>query len=227
MRTNKLHLSIILLSSLILACGQNSKQPEAESTTAVKKDTSIKISSAKTILFFGNSLTAGYGIDPSSAFPAIIQKKLDSLDIPYKTINAGVSGETTSGGLARVDWILRQTPDVFVLELGANDGLRGIPLSETKKNLQAIISRVKEKSPETKIILAGMMIPPNMGPQYTRDFQSIYPDLAKANQVSLIPFILEGVGGEPQLNQGDGIHPTEAGHRIVAENVWKVLQSAL
>jgi acyl-CoA thioesterase I len=227
MRIGKLHPAGIILIFLILACGQNNKQPEAATPTTVKRDSSSKNSSVKTILFFGNSLTAGYGIDPSKAFPSIIQKRLDSLDIPYKAINAGVSGETTSGGLARVDWIMRQSPEVFVLELGANDGLRGIPLSETKKNLQLIINRVKEKNPETKIVLAGMMMPPNMGPEYTRGFQSIYPDLAKANQIALIPFILEGVGGEPNLNQADGIHPTEAGHRIVAENVWTILKAII
>ena len=218
---------IIIISFVIGGCGQHKKAPETVPTTAVKEDTTATISAIKTILFFGNSLTAGYGVDPIQAFPAIIQRKLDSFHLPYKAINAGVSGETTSGGLARVDWILRQTPDIFVLELGGNDGLRGIPLPETRKNLQAIINRVKEKSPQTKIILAGMMLPPNMGPQYTRGFQSIYPDLAKANQVSLIPFLLEGVGGEANLNQADGIHPTAEGHKVVAENVWKVLKTML
>ena len=156
-----------------------------------------------------------------------MQHKLDSLHYEYKAINAGVSGETTSGGLGRVDWIMRQPPAIFVLELGGNDGLRGIPLGETKKNLQAIINRVKQKSPETKIVLAGMMIPPNMGPQYTRGFQAIYPDLARTNQISLIPFLLQGVGGDTRLNQADGIHPTAEGHKIVAENVWQVIRELL
>jgi len=222
-----LRFSLLSFYLIISACGQQNNAPESAPAATEKKDSIITIHSSKTILFFGNSLTAGYGVDPSQAFPAIIQKKLDSFQLPFKAINAGVSGETTAGGLGRIDWILRQAPDVFVLELGGNDGLRGIPLTETRKNLQAIINRVREKRPETKIILAGMMMPPNMGPQYTREFQSIYPDLAAANKIPLIPFLLEGVGGDPRLNQSDGIHPNPEGHRIVAENVWKVLKSIL
>jgi acyl-CoA thioesterase-1 len=228
MRIGFLTIRILAASLLIAACGQNNNSAEVSPSSKKTDSTSSPpASTAKTILFFGNSLTAGFGVEPSQAFPALIQKKLDSLHLPYKAINAGVSGETSSGGLARVDWILRQSPDIFVLELGGNDGLRGIPLSETKKNLQGIINRVKEKSPGTKIILAGMMMPPNMGSLYTKEFQSIYPDLAKANQISLIPFLLEGVGGEAELNQADGIHPTAQGHKVVAENVWKVLRPGL
>ena len=219
----------LLLLPMFFSCGEDKKnaEPAPAPATTMQKDSTSTNSSIKTILFFGNSLTAGYGIDPSQAFPALIQKKLDSSHLPYKAINAGVSGETSSGGLARIDWILRQAPDIFVLELGANDGLRGIPLAETKKNLQAIIDRVKEKRADTKIIIAGMLMPPNMGSQYTKQFQSIYPDLAQSNQLSLIPFLLEGVGGEAILNQSDGIHPTAEGHRIVAENVWKVVKTVL
>ncbi len=219
----------LLLLPMFFSCGEDKKktEPIPAPVTTMSKDSTSTTTSIKTILFFGNSLTAGYGVDPSQAFPALIQKKLDSLHLPYKAVNAGVSGETSSGGLARIDWILRQAPDVFVLELGGNDGLRGIPLVETKKNLQAIINRVREKRPDTKIIIAGMMMPPNMGAQYTKQFQSIYPDLATANQLSLIPFLLEGVGGEAILNQSDGIHPTAEGHRIVAENVWKVVKIVL
>jgi len=218
----------VIVLVMFCACGEDKKntQPAPSAATTMTNDSTTN-SSSKTIIFFGNSLTAGYGVDPSQAFPALIQKKIDSLHLTYKAINAGVSGETSSGGLARIDWILRQAPDVFVLELGGNDGLRGIPLSETKKNLQAIITRVKEKRPDTKIIIAGMMMPPNMGQLYTREFQSIYPNLAKNNQASLIPFLLEGVGGEVNLNQADGIHPTAEGHRIVAENVWKIVKTLL
>ena len=228
MRIGVFSIQIIIAVLLVWSCGEDKnakKEPSPPNkTNSITADSTDK---TKTVLFFGNSLTAGFGVDPSEAFPALIQKKIDSLHLPYKAINAGVSGETTSGGLARVDWILRQPPAVFVLELGGNDGLRGIPLSETKKNLQGIISRVKEKSPATKIILAGMMMPPNMGSQYTRDFQAIYPALAKTNQISLIPFLLQGVGGEARLNQSDGIHPTAEGHKIVAENVWTVVKSVL
>lgn len=182
---------------------------------------------AKTILFFGNSLTAGYGLDPSEAFPALIQQKIDSLDLSYKVVSAGVSGETSSGGNSRIDWILKQPVDVFVLELGANDGLRGIPTSETKSNLQSIIDKVKAKYPEVKIVLAGMQIPPNMGQNYTNSFMKIFPELKEKNEAVLIPFLLEGVGGEKSLNQQDGIHPTAEGHKILAENVWAVLKNIL
>jgi acyl-CoA thioesterase I len=222
-------LFFIILTYMLFSCGEDKKNPEpvSPSSSTKSKDSTATNSSVKTIVFFGNSLTAGYGVDPSQAFPALIQKKMDSLHLAYKSVNAGVSGETSSGGLARIDWILKQAPDVFVLELGGNDGLRGIPLSETKKNLQAIINTVREKRPDTKIIIAGMLMPPNMGAQYTKEFQSLYPDLAKTNQLSLIPFLLEGVGGESNLNQSDGIHPTAEGHKVVAENVWKVVKTVL
>jgi len=228
MRTGIFSIRILIVLCTLFACGQNNGASDQHAE--VKKNDSARVDTAskmKTILFFGNSLTAGYGVDPAEAFPALVQHKLDSLHFEYKAINAGVSGETTSGGLGRVDWIMRQPPAIFVLELGGNDGLRGIPLGETKKNLQAIINRVKQKSPETKIVLAGMMIPPNMGPQYTRGFQAIYPDLARTNQISLIPFLLQGVGGDTRLNQADGIHPTAEGHKIVAENVWQVIRELL
>jgi len=190
------------------------------------KETTI-LTKKKTIVFFGNSLTAGYGVSPEQAFPALIQKKLDSIGLPYNVVNAGVSGETSSGGKTRIDWILREPVDIFVLELGANDGLRGTPLSETKKNLQDIIDKVKAKYPDTKLVFAGMEIPPNMGQTYTAEFRNIYTDLAAKNKMTLIPFLLEGVGGEPELNQADGIHPTAEGHLIVAENVWKQLEKLL
>jgi acyl-CoA thioesterase-1 len=195
-----------------------STQPPKDSATVVKR---------KTIVFFGNSLTAGYGLSPSQAFPAIIQKKIDSLGLPYQVVNAGVSGETSSGGKTRIDWILKQPVDIFVLELGANDGLRGIPLSATRKNLQDIVDRVLEKNPNTKLLFAGMQIPPNMGQTYTTEFRNIYTELAEKNKMTLVPFLLEGVGGEPQLNQEDGIHPTAEGHRIVAENLWRELVKLL
>ncbi len=184
-------------------------------------------SKTRNIVFFGNSLTAGYGLDPREAFPALIQDKLDSLGLKYSVINAGLSGETTSGGDARVDWVLNQKPDIFVLELGANDGLRGIPLEETRANLQSIIDKVRKKNAEVEIVLAGMQIPPNMGPEYTSEFRTIFPDLAESNDIALIPFLLDGVAGNPDLNQRDGIHPTVEGQIIVASNVWSVLQPLL
>ncbi|HEX9512471.1 MAG TPA: arylesterase [Puia sp.] len=181
----------------------------------------------KTVLFFGNSLTAGYGVNPSEAFPALIQGRIDSLKLPYKVINAGLSGETSAGGKSRIGWVLRQPVDIFVLELGANDGLRGIPVSETAVNLQAILDSVKAKYPSAQLVLAGMQIPPSMGEKYTSAFKEVFRQLTEKNKVQLIPFILEGVGGVPELNQQDGIHPTPKGHKIVEENVWKVLKRLL
>jgi len=214
----------VVVLCFVLACNDNKTSDGQKNGSAKNADPAV---TKKTIVFFGNSLTAGYGLSPSEAFPAIIQNKIDSLGLPYKVINAGVSGETSSGGNGRIDWILKQPLDVFVLELGANDGLRGIPLSETKKSLQSIIDKVKAKYPEAKLVLAGMQIPPNMGVTYTTQFRNIYPDLAKKNAAMLIPFLLEGVGGDLKLNQQDGIHPTAEGHQIVAENVWRVLEDLL
>ncbi|HTQ31269.1 MAG TPA: arylesterase [Opitutaceae bacterium] len=183
----------------------------------------------KTLVFFGDSLTAGYGLDDpaAQAFPALIQQKIDAAHLSWRVVNAGLSGETTAGGRRRVEWILRQRVDLFVLELGGNDGLRGISLADTRTNLQAIIDRVRARYPAAPIVLAGMQIPTNLGPDYIRDFRKIFPELAEKNHASLIPFLLAGVGGHPELNQADGIHPTAAGHAIVAETVWKILRPLL
>lgn len=222
---NKVSIIIPGFLMLLSGCTNNEKSPGSNSNNTVKD--SVTVVKKKTIIFFGNSLTAGYGLTPSEAFPAIIQKKIDSLGLPYQVINAGVSGETSSGGLTRIDWILQQPVDIFILELGANDGLRGTPLSETKKNLQDIIDRVRAKNPQTKLLLAGMQVPPNMGQTYSTEFRDLFPELATKNSTALITFLLEGVGGEVELNQQDGIHPTVEGHRIVAENVWKELEKLL
>jgi acyl-CoA thioesterase-1 len=181
----------------------------------------------RTVVFFGDSLTAGLGVDPDEAFPALIQRKIDEAGKPWRVVNAGLSGETTAGGLRRLDWILRQPVDLLVLELGANDGLRGLPPAATRTNLQAIIDHIRAHDPAIRIVLAGMRVPTNLGPDYTQAFAAIYPELAAANKLPLIPFLLEGVGGHPDLNQGDGMHPTPAGHAKVAENVWKVLAPLL
>ncbi|SOE23675.1 acyl-CoA thioesterase-1 [Spirosomataceae bacterium TFI 002] len=221
---NKLLYSFLVL--LMFACNSETKD-NSEKQTAQVENTSKQENNSKTILFFGNSLTAGYGVGVEEAFPAKIQYIIDSLTLDYKVVNAGLSGETTSGGLSRLDWVLNQKVDVFVLELGANDGLRGIELSQTKQNLQAIIDMVWEKNPDCKIILAGMQIPPNMGQAYTTEFKNIWTDLSQKNEVKLIPFLLDGVGGIPTLNQADGIHPTIEGHKILADNVWKVLEGVI
>jgi acyl-CoA thioesterase-1 len=181
----------------------------------------------KVILFFGNSLTAGYGLSPGQAFPALVEKKCLENGTPCKAINAGLSGETSAGGLSRIDWILRQPVDVFVLELGANDGLRGLPLEQTQENLQAIIDKVKARYPNVKIVIAGMMVPPNIGPDYTSRFRKIFPELAKKNNAVLIPFLLQDVAGHEKLNLGDGIHPNPTGHKIIAENVYQILSPLL
>jgi len=222
-------LCYFLLSVALTSCGGNDKKKEAAPIDQIVDNDSLQliIAKEKVILFFGNSLTAGFGLKLEEAFPAVIQRRLDSLSLPYKVINAGLSGETTASGKSRVGWVLNQKVDIFVLELGANDGLRGIPLTETKKNLQEIIDVVKTKNPETQIILAGMQIPPNMGEEYTTEFRNIFYELAEKNDLKLIPFLLENVGGIPELNQDDGIHPTVEGHKIVAENVWAVLKDDL
>lgn len=216
---------LLFMLTLFLSCGE--QKQEGQKQTKKEEISEEKEKETKTILFFGDSLTAGMGLDPNEAFPAVIQEKLDSLGLNYTVINAGLSGETTAGGRNRIEWVLNQEVDIFVLELGANDGLRGIPPKETRKNLQHIIDIVQQKDPGTEIILAGMQIPPNMGPRYTEEFRDIFPDLAKKNEVELIPFLLEDVAGNPELNQQDGIHPTAQGHQILAENVWEVLKPLL
>ena len=178
----------------------------------------------KTILFFGDSLTAGYGLSKDQAFPKLIEEKLQESGHEVDVINAGLSGETSAGGLNRIDWILKQPIDIFVLELGANDGLRGIPVETTTKNLQAIIDKVKEKYPKTKIIIAGMMVPPNLGQDYSRNFRQMFEQLADRNDAMLIPFLLDGVAGDDTLNLPDGIHPNVEGHKIVADNVLTAIK---
>ncbi len=180
----------------------------------------------RTIIFFGDSLTAGYGLDDpaSDAYPALIQKKIEAAHLPWRVVNAGLSGETTSGGLRRVDWVLRQPVDIFVLALGGNDGLRGIDPGVSRASLQGIIDRVREKYPKAQIVLAGMMMPPSLGEDYTKAFAAMYPELAKKNSATLIPFLLNNVGGIAALNQGDQIHPNPKGHAIVADTVWSVIQ---
>ncbi len=181
----------------------------------------------RTIVFFGDSLTAGYGVDLNEAFPALIQKKIDAAGLPWRVVNAGLSGETTAGGRRRIDWILKQRVDCLVLELGGNDGLRGFPPKVTMENLQEIIDRVRAANPAVRLLLAGMLMPPNFGEDQTREFAAIYPALAEKNHLPLIPFLLEGVGGRAELNQSDGIHPTAEGHRRVAETAWAALQPLL
>lgn len=221
-------MGLFVLSLVLLSCGNRENKSNTDKTLdSTDQKTAAVATEQKNILFFGTSLTAGYGLDPTEAYPALIQNRIDSLQMPYKVINGGLSGETSAGGKGRIDWLLKQRVDVFVLELGANDGLRGLPVSQTVKNLQAIIDRVKAKYPDAKMVLAGMQVPPNMGAKYAADFKNMFPDLAKKNQMALIPFLLDKVGGVPELNQADGIHPTAQGDKILAENVWVVLKDLL
>ena len=184
---------------------------------------------ARTLVFFGDSLTAGYGLpDPDTqSYPALIQRRIDAEHLPWRVVNAGLSGETSAGGLRRVDWVLHQKIDLFVLELGGNDGLRGTPLGATEANLQGIIDHVRAKYPSAGIILAGMRMPGNLGPEYTEGFGAIYPELARKNRLPLIPFLLDGVAGRQDLNQADGIHPTPAGEIVIADDVWKAIRPML
>ena len=179
------------------------------------------------VVFLGTSLTAGLGLDPDNAFPAVVQRKVDSAGLKYTVVNAGVSGESSAGAVRRIDWLLRQRPAVLIIETGANDGLRGQDPDSLQANIQRIIDQVRQQSPTTRIILAGMEALPNLGAEYTRRFRRIYPALAAANHIQLIPFLLDGVAGVDSLNQQDGIHPNEAGAKVVADNVWRVLRAEL
>ena len=183
--------------------------------------------SKKTIVFLGDSLAAGLGVQTTEAFPALIAEKVRAAGLPFEVENAGLSGDTSAGGLRRIDWLLQRRIDVLVLELGANDGLRGLQLKSLKANLQAIIDKTKAKNPQVKIVLAGMHLPPNLGAEYASGFQRVFSDLARENDAVLIPFLLEGVGGDRNLNQQDLIHPSAAGHRIIAELVWRTLEPIL
>ncbi|SDX43488.1 arylesterase [Aequorivita viscosa] len=222
--------SYFFIVVFLISCADSKpeKVKEKTQTSEQTENTAVTNTSNKTILCFGDSITAGYGLnDSNDAYPAILQQKIDSLNLHYTVINSGVSGETTAGGKSRINWVIKQNIDIFLLELGANDGLRGVSLSETRSNLQAIIDEVREKSPKTTIILAGMELPPNMGQEYTAEFRQLYSDLAEKNKVEFIPFILKDVGGIASLNQSDGIHPTAEGHKIVANTVWETLKPLL
>jgi acyl-CoA thioesterase-1 len=207
------------------ACGRPDGSPAARppaSTAQPAADAALP-----TVVFLGTSLTAGLGLDPEQAYPALVQAKIDSAGLRYRVVNAGVSGETSAGALRRIDWLLRDHPAVLVIETGANDGLRAQDPDSTRANIQAIIDRARAVSPAPRIVLVGMEALPNYGPAYARRFRAIYPDLAKRNHLPLVPFLLAGVAGVDSLNQADGMHPTAAGQRIVARTVWKTLGPVL
>ena len=228
----KKYAMLLILSIAIIASNCNQSNTTTDSEQSIDNQTTQQTQAVKTtkknILFLGNSITAGYELDPSDAFPNLIQLKIDSLGLDYNVINGGISGETTAGRKARMDWMLsRQSVDILVLELGGNDGLRGIQPDSSYMNLQAIIDQTKEKYPDVKILIAGMEAPPNMGKRFTDEFRGIFKRLADANELPLIPFILDGVAGIRELNLPDGIHPTEEGHKIVSETIWKYLEDLL
>lgn len=182
----------------------------------------------KRVVILGDSITAGYGLDPTQAYPALLQAKIDAAALPYIVVNAGVSGDTTAGGLRRIDWALAKPgADVLVVALGGNDGLRGVAPAQTAENLAGIIDKALAKNPSTKILVAGMEMPENMGANFVSEFKAVFPKVAAAKNAVLIPYLLDGVGGDEKLNQPDRIHPTEAGQQIVAENVWKMLEGQL
>ena len=179
------------------------------------------------VVFVGTSLTAGLGLAPEESYPALLQRKADSAGYAARMVNAGLSGETSAGALRRIDWLMREPADVVVIETGANDGLRGLNVDSTRANIEAIVARVRAAQPGARILLAQMEAPPNMGDRYTTAFRAMYPAIARERGLTLVPFLLERVAGVVELNQGDGIHPNEEGEKIVAENVWRVLEPAL
>ncbi len=212
-----------MLVLVVLGC-----DAESDSSAPSGNGSAAEAATAEgTVLVLGTSLTAGLGVGLEQAYPALIQEKIDSAGLPFQVVNAGVSGETSAGARRRLEWLLRQPFDVLVLETGANDMLRGSDPDATRANLEAIVERVRDARPGTRIVLAGMRALPNLGRSYARSFESIYPELAREDSLVLVPFLLEGVAGRPSLNQGDGIHPNAAGQRRVAETVWEALEPVL
>jgi len=197
----------------------------ADSASRGAESTSVDSASSapQRLLFVGTSLTAGLGLEPDEAYPALIARRIDSLGLPYRVDNAGYSGETSAGALRRIEWLVREPVDVLVLETGANDGLRGLSVDSMRANIQAIIDRVRTASPNVRILLVGMEAPPNLGTRYTSEFRKVFPELAERNGATLLPFLLVGVAAVDSLNQGDGMHPNEAGSRRLAETVWGAL----
>lgn len=216
--------AVVLFATL--GCSGGGDQPAARPPAAPPAPP-VQPDNRGVILFLGTSLTAGYGVGVEHAYPAVIQEKLDSAAYPFKVTNAGLSGETSAGGLRRLDWSLQQPVDVLVLELGANDGLRGLPVTEMRANLDTIIARTKRHYPDAQILIAGMEAPPNLGRAYTEGFRTTYSYLSRKYDAVLIPFLLDRVAAHPELNQEDGIHPNIEGHKLVAESVWQKLEPML
>ena len=225
-----------VLGALALGCSGGTARDTAtetkpatpeESPATATADVAVPASGRGTIVFLGTSLTAGYGLEPDSAYPQQIQRKIDASGLPYQTVNAGVSGETSAGLLRRLDWVLQRPAQVIVVETGANDGLRGQDVAATRATIDQILTRIKRDRPEAKIVLAQMEAPTNLGREYTSAFREMFPSLAKEHGATLLPFLLDGVAGEPALNQSDGVHPNYEGERKGVENVWRGLQGVL
>ena len=209
------------LLAALSACDTPAEKPETSRSSAAPGV------ERPSVVFLGTSLTAGLGLEPEQAYPALLQHKIDSAGLGYRVVNAGVSGETSAGARRRIDWVVREPVAVLVIETGANDGLRGLPPDSLRANIQAILARAEGLQPPPKIVLIGMRVPTNYGQAYSRDFQMVYPELARASGAQLVPFLLEGVGGVAALNQPDGVHPTAEGQRRMAETVWRVLEGVL
>lgn len=209
-----------MLAASLLSCHSPQDNPPA-------KEQSPPPPTRPVIVFLGTSLTAGYGVDPALAYPALIEARLEREGFDYRVVNAGVSGETSAGALRRIDWLLRQPVKVLVVETGANDGLRGQDPENTRANIQAIIDHARTVVPPPRILLLGMQAPPNLGSVYADHFRDVYPQLARANGIPLVPFLLARVAGIPSLNQADGIHPTPEGHAILAQTVWTGIRPLL
>ncbi|MCI0527635.1 MAG: arylesterase [Nitrospira sp.] len=221
MRTVLIGLTIVCVCAITLGCDRSPKLPQPSTQSPLSSSEFNTDQEGRIIVAFGDSLTAGLGVTPQESYPAQLEARLNTAGYSYRVVNAGVSGDTTAGGIRRLDWIIKTNPEVVILELGANDGLRGIPLNEVRANLNRMVQSLQDKG--IQVILAGMKLPPNYGPLYTRGFSNLYPELAKEYDTPIIPFFLEGVAGRPELNQDDGLHPTAAGYSRVVDNVLPVL----
>ncbi|HEX5870631.1 MAG TPA: arylesterase [Longimicrobium sp.] len=220
----------LVLPFLIFGCGnaESNQPPAASAAQNASGDESSSDANRRIVMFLGTSLTDGYGLERDDAYPALIQQKIDSAGLPWEVVNAGLSGEKSAGALQRVrTWLIRQPFDVLVIETGANDMLTGADLDTMRANIQGIIDTVQAARPQARIVLAGMLAAPNLGESYVRQFNGTYPELARQNQLTFIPFLLDGVAAQPDLNLADGIHPNERGHQRVAANVWQTLQPIL
>lgn len=216
----------LTLALLVNGCSRSRDAPMPDG--AADREQVAAPDSTRRLVFLGTSLTAGYGLpDPSLAYPALIQKRIAAARLGYEVVNAGVSGATSADTRRSIDWIMTDPVAVLVIETGANDGLRGLDVDSLRANIQAIIDRARAQSPPPRIAIVGMEAPPNYGAEYTRRFRAVFPELARANGIAYIPFLLTGVAGIDSLNQGDGIHPTPSGQRIIAGNVWRVLEPLL